>query len=239
VFHLYPVALRVMLFAVPLLFILAAAGIESLARRLELPLRGSGWLVAGIVMLSVPVLRDLSAATHLRRWMNHEEAFREFEEASTAAEPVYISAGTLPAWIFCTTDWSDPDRVVLDQVARLASAPGPAFENGYPRDTVLSADDARLVYKLHERTVLLGLHTGQQVLAGRGLSARPPDAGWAHTEAARIRAAASPTVWVILMHTRGAEAPLFQELIRLGGRIRHHTSVYDVIVAQYVFDGST
>jgi dolichyl-phosphate-mannose-protein mannosyltransferase len=239
VLHLYPVALRVMLFTVPLLIILAAAGLEHIIGRIRQPLRARAWLVSTMVILVVPGLRDMGAAAELMRWIGHREAFREFVESATEAEPVYVGAGSVPSWLFKTTDWSRPDTVVLRRLADLAGSSGPAFENGAPRDTVILADDSRLAYRLGKRTVLVGLHTGQQVLAGRGLPGRPPDPGWAEAEAARIRASASPTVWLILMHTRGAETTLFRELNRLGGRVRQRTSVFDIIVAQYVFDRST
>jgi len=235
VFRHYPIGMRVMMFAAPLILILVAAGFEQVFVTAGPRRRGVLWSGVAALIFAIPLGRDLASAAFPLRWGNHRKAIREFEREAADGEPVYVSAGSLPAWIFYTTDWRDPDTLLLRHLARLASHPGPAFENGPSRDTVTAAEAEGLTYESNGRTVVLGLYTGMQVRAARELAQRRPDPGWGEVEVARVRDHASPHIWLILSHLYGVQIGLYRRLYLGGGRLRHRSTDTEALVAKYWF----
>lgn len=234
VFRFYPIGLRLMLFAAPLVLILVAAGLEQVFDRWDSRRRAILWCAVPTLLFAIPLMRDLALASRPRRWSDHRTAILEFEQRAREGESVYVSAGSLPAWIFYTMDWGDPDRALLRRLADLGSHPGPAFENGPPRDTVTIADGKGLEYEWQGRTVVVGLYTGMQVLAGRELS-RGPDPGWGEVEVARMRDRASPQIWLILSHLYGVDAGLYRRMYIGGGRLQYRSLDAEAKVAKYLF----
>ena len=71
-------------------------------------------------------------------------------------EPVYIFARAIPAWVFHTTNWADPDTARLAWVARNGGPDGGAFVNGPSRGTRPRGEGRGLVYLRGGRTELFG-----------------------------------------------------------------------------------
>ncbi len=215
-FGIYPFAIRLVLFAVPLLAVLAGAGItEALAGR-----RRARWALVSLLgaVMAVGVLRDLARASvpvgdeHLRPLLER------LARAIRPGEPVYVIAGALPAWTFYTTDWARPDRVRLARMAKEASYGGRAFENAPPRGHPVNGEGADLVFPYARGVELLGVPSGVHWRSpGAGSrSQSATDAGWAESEASRIRAAAHPSAWVIIAHAFDQGDQLTQALEATG-----------------------
>jgi len=146
-----------------------------------------------------------------------------------------VGAATLPAWTFYTTNWATPDTGRLVRTARLASAGGPAFENAPPRGRPAVAATDGMVFPVGAGFEILGTPNGAQWRSATGLVQYEPDVGWASTEAARIRAAAHPTVWLLISHSYGLERRLYPELARLGGQLEYAYGQDGVVLRRYRF----
>jgi hypothetical protein len=211
----YPIAARVMLFALPGLVLATAAGVlatvERLPRRLQPP--GTLVLCGALLALSLPVGVRLMA--HPRSFEDVRSATVEYERRARFTGAIYVFASALPAWTFYTTNWNSPDYARLRRMARLASSGGPAFENAPPREHPIKAEESdSLRYPIGSATEILGRFSGAQWRSGVGHVQRHPDPSWTDEEARRIAAAAAEfgSVWMLASHTYGFERDLFHTL---------------------------
>jgi hypothetical protein len=200
----YPVAGRVMAFAAPLLLLCVAAGASRLVDSFK-GARAVSVLVYGcLLVLAIPL--GVANVLDPQSFGAMRVATREYERRSNSREPVYVFSASLPSWTFYTTDWKAPDTVRLARMAALGRSDGAAFENARPRKGALRPGDSDdLVFPFRDTRELAGLPFGAPWRSGSGLSARIPDTNWTAVEAARVRAAANPAVWVIGLQTRGME----------------------------------
>ena len=228
-------ALRVMLFAAPLLHILVSAGACRLLTAAPSILRWPIAVVVGLPLLVWPLALDVAyAAFPGRLTATHRESIDLLRRRASADEPIYLSAGSIPAWLYYTIDWRRPDTVMLDRVAKQASYPGPAFENGVAGERDGCGD--ALVLRESGRTLLLGRATGMEFRSGTGIFPPDPTTGWLQDESARLRAVAGRRVWVLMGHFYGREK-LFEQSIRAqGGKLRYASSGVGTAVAAYRFD---
>jgi len=232
---LYPIAARIMVFAAPCLIIPVAAAAAALALRPRLlRIRGAA-AFAGVVLVVPPLKRDLQLAAHPTTFEHVRPAVAELRKRALPTEPIYVFASSLPAWTFYTTDWSAPDRERLARVARLGGSGGPAFENAPPRDRRVGTENDSLVFALDGTWEIIGAAHGAQWRSGTGLVQYHPDPGWAAAEARRIRAAASPGVWLLVSHSYRLELFLYPELERLGGRLEYAYGKDGVVLRRYRF----
>jgi hypothetical protein len=206
----YPLAGRVMLFAVPWLVISVAAGVVALIDAVPVRWKRPVGVTACAWLFAASLPPDLALEVPPRALENVRWAAREYESRRQPSEPIYVFAASLPAWTFYTTDWAMPDTVRLGRLARLASSGGPAFENAPPRDRPLRPGDGdSLVYEFSEGREVIGLYTGAQWRSGTGRAQYAPDTNWTSNEARRIREAASPGIWVLMSRSLGLERYLF------------------------------
>jgi hypothetical protein len=232
---LYPIAGRLMLFAAPSLFILAAA--SSMSPAPQSSPKSLPWVAsfALLVLLLPPLKRDFLLATHPTAFEHVRPAVSEFHSLAMPGEPIYVFTGSLPAWTFYTTDWANPDLERLRRAALLGSAGGPAFENAPPRGRRVGGENDSLIFAVGGTREILGAATGAQRLLRIGPVQFEPDAGWAAAEAHRMRAAANRGVWLLASHTFGLEQFLYPEIERMGGRLEHAYERDDVILRRYQF----
>jgi 4-amino-4-deoxy-L-arabinose transferase-like glycosyltransferase len=197
--HRYPLGVpRMMVFASPLLILMAAAAVAALADRALRRVRAPFLVAAGVLCL-VPSLR--ARVGEAREPWPGEDArslVAAFRERPAAGEPVYVAARGLPSWLFYTTNWSRPDRDRLAFYARAASS-GPSFENARSRAYPVTDEGTSLVYEIRGRKELLGLSSGRQ-WRWPTYVAKDVDEGWAANEARRIAQAADPCAWMYFTH---------------------------------------
>lgn len=149
-------------------------------------------------------------------------------------EPIYVSSGIIPEWIYYTTDWSAPHRERLAMLNRVAGPGGPSFENAPSRRSVPAGTGSDLVWPPSGGNKLLGLAAGIEFRAGQDYPATPLDEGWLANESARIQAAA-PGVWVLLRMPHGPEAEPLDAVYRLGARRSLEFSAGGVTLARVEF----
>jgi Dolichyl-phosphate-mannose-protein mannosyltransferase len=233
---LYPIAARLMLFAAPCLIIPVAAAASAAASRpaASLAFRAAASF-AGLVLLLPPLQRDVLLAIHPTTFEHVRPAVTVFRRRSLPGEPIYVFTNSLPAWIFYTTDWSAPDLERLRRMAHLGSSGGPAFENAPPRGRSVGTENDSLVFTSGGIREILGAAHGAQWRSGIGLVQDHPDPGWAAAEARRIRAAANPTVWMLVSHSYRLELLIYPELDRLGGRLEYAYGEDGVVLRRYRF----
>jgi Dolichyl-phosphate-mannose-protein mannosyltransferase len=232
---LYPIAARLMVFAAPAIVIPVAAGAAFPALASRASRTGAYVKLLGLFLLVPSLHRDIVLALHPTMFEHVRPAVAELERRGQPGEPVYVGAATLPAWTFYTTNWATPDTERLARTARLASSGGPAFENAPPRGRPVVAATDSLVFPIGPRFEVLGRPNGAQWRSATGLVQYEPDVGWASAEAARIRAAARPTVWLLISHSYGLERRLYPELDRLGGQLEFAYGKDGVVLRRYRF----
>jgi hypothetical protein len=196
---LYPVALRLMLFASPMLACLLAAGVVRAAdwghERLPTIRRG---VIAVAMLIPSTEIAVRTMLTHPR-----DEEMRPLVAALDqrgGREPVYVFHRCIPAWSFYTTDWARPDSARTRWMAAEAGPGGPAHENGETRGARPRGEGVDLQRSHAGRLELLGVASGSRGRQWLGYEPRVPDPGWSANEAARIRAAAAPGIWLVLIN---------------------------------------
>jgi hypothetical protein len=118
----YPLAARVLIFAVPT-FIISLAAVSTHRSRI-------GWMLGGLAVLGLVGVN----LTHPYRPAATRQAVDSIVNLAAPGEAIYIASGGIPAWAFYTTDWSAPDTGYLGWVGRWAGRPGAAaFHNTAPR----------------------------------------------------------------------------------------------------------
>lgn len=214
----YPFASRTMLFAAPLLLIGAAAGVQELWRQSGAFTRGLLAMAVLSALVVLPLLWSSGLVIHRDGLEHLRPLVSRFQRIARPGEPVYVFAGSIPAWTFYTTDWERPDTARLAVMARSGSWGGEGFENAAPRAAPIEklGPPPETLHLGHPE--ILGLYSGMQWRTGlRG--ARPrPDVGWLRAETERVRLYARPDVWLVFSHAYGPELFLARGLGRLGGK---------------------
>jgi hypothetical protein len=236
----YPVATRLLLFAAPCWVMLmgvgtigAASAVHSLVPRV--PAR---WAAA---LLLLPAVTTGFASVLYERDQQMRPLVQELSSRWRAGEPVYVFHRVVPAWLFYSTDWADPNLDPLAWAMRVSGRGGLGDENGPTRGSRPPGEGGDLVYELNGHPVLLGVSSGVQ---GRPMSGYvlQPDSGWARNEGRRIRKAASPGIWMIQGNASrdGLDlgAVLLQAVRHNGGRLTFEESLQDGKLYRVEFDSS-
>lgn len=215
--RLYPVAPRLLLFSAPGLALCLAEGAGVIAgwcrKRVNLP-----WLAAAAAALAL--LPGVDALRQLREPYQREALrplLQELDSVHASGAAVYVYGRSIPAWVFYTTDWQQPDRERVEHRLRLVSSTGPAFRHAGTRGTAVQAEGDSLHYPYRDWHELVGVPTGTGP-NDLGINTSTPDAGWGTNEARRIRAAGGPEGWVVMSsYLAVAAAELDSALVAAGG----------------------
>jgi hypothetical protein len=210
----FPIAPRLTLFLLPALILLLVAGLSEAVDRLPLAARRPGLAVAAVVILLPLEFQAVVRTFAVEPSARFQDLVHELRSRRGPDEPVYIFARSLPAWIYYSTDWSRPDSLRLEFLARAASAGGAAFENLPSRDRVSEPDPRTVVYGPAASAELLGLPSGMEWREVQEHVALRPDSGWVSVESRRIERAAHPAVWVLASGYYAPESELFTTLDR-------------------------
>jgi uncharacterized membrane protein len=208
--QLYPLSVRLMLFAAPAFLVFTAAGV-ALVLKTE-PLVRSRILCTALVMfLLLPSVAH--AAIELRHSDRRELArtvIARLQSTASDSSPAYILSSGLAAWLLYTTDWGAPDTARLAWLTHMARQPGGPISYNAPsrlRPVHNEGDDYQRWY--NRRREIYGMPSGMEETSTRFPVA--PDPGWAENEARRIVAAARPCVWLVAVHYHQRE---LDELVR-------------------------
>ena len=207
----YPISLRLVLYLVPTVLVLVVGGVLFALDRVPEARRMRVLLLVGLALMLRPAMRSVLP----RFWPYHPQELRplvSWVNERGPTEPVYVFANAVPAWLFYTTDWAQPDTARLNWYERVASAGGPAFENAAPRNRPVVDEGSDLIYEYRGRRELLGVSTGEQWRVVVGSVHGRPDRGWEANEARRIIDMAQPGIWLVFSHFRGSENGLLEQL---------------------------
>jgi hypothetical protein len=212
VVRMYPVTARLMAYAVPLLAILAAAGMAACAERLAARWRRQGLAFAGaLFVLPAAYHAAQQARDPLADVQEHARpviaALAAEGRTGRSKEPVYVLAQGIPQWVFYSTDWSAPDTARLRFYATAGRSPdGPALQNAPSRGRAVSVGEGfALSYDNRGRLELPALYSGVEPRPGFKEFSRSPDPGWAENEAERIHRAAHPCARLLVIASVGGE----------------------------------
>jgi Dolichyl-phosphate-mannose-protein mannosyltransferase len=208
----YPVGVpRMMVFASPLLVLLAAAAAAQIAAWLEGRVR-RGFVVAASVLLAGPMaMSRLEDARLPYRGEDAAALVAAFRERPRLKEPIYVAARGIPSWVFYTTNWNEPNRERLAFYAGAAGS-GPCFENAPGRGRPVRDEGFDQVWDQRGRKEILGVATGRQWRWPSYMTAYP-DEGWAANEAERVAHEANPCVWLYFTRlSERAHKPVMWEL---------------------------
>jgi len=214
-----PITPRVMLFAAAPFLLAAGSGIAAIVQRTPAAARPA--VIAVVVAISFfrPAGLTLRWAAHPPKTENAPPLVAEIERNRRPDEPVYVGVRGAPSWLIYSTDWKAPDRGRLAWYLSRIGSSGPAFENAPSRGPRPAGEGNDLVYTAPGRGAeLLGTPNGRQSLSF-GFLRPTADPGWAENEAARIHAAANPTIWLFFSHVDRSQDELLAAVAREGGRV--------------------
>ena len=216
--HAYPLGVRVMVFAAPLLHVLLAGGVSAAASTLRAEqLQRIAWFAFGLLLLVYPFVGSLIRVARYSPGTEFSTLVAELGRQRQPGEALYVFAGSIPAWTFYSTDWSAPDRTRLARLNRLSRPGGPAFENAPSRGHEVRNVGDDLVSHEAAGPEILGLPSGMEFLAVLGITRDQPDPRWAANEAERITRVGSRGAWILMSEYYGPELHLFDQLEKLGG----------------------
>jgi hypothetical protein len=198
-----------MLYALPGFIVMFVAGLAEGWTR-----AGPAWRSAGIAAGTILLVLPLEFTAVVRTFALEPSGYfgtlvKDLQAHRTSREPVYVFARSLPAWIYYSTNWVDPDTLRLRYLTKMATSGGGGFENAPSRGRVREEESAGLTYRTGESVELLGLPSGMEWKAVVEHVRPHPDSGWAQIEAERIQRSASPGVWIIASSFYAPETELF------------------------------
>jgi dolichyl-phosphate-mannose-protein mannosyltransferase len=217
----FPIAPRMLIFAVPAMAVLLAAGLGGITQGVRRP-----WGVVMFVLVAIGWAIVPLEWTIRRPYRTDgvRQLAAEVERQGEPDVPIYLYSGVVPTWAFYTTDWSNPDTARLNFLARVGSPGGPGFHNARGRGQSVSGEGTDLTVRHRERLELVGTPPGTQFRELTRWSQKWPDPGWAENEVARVRAIGAPEFWVVSANS-GLEQPmvLHRAFLTAGARrVFHH-----------------
>jgi hypothetical protein len=215
----YPFAVRLWVWSLPSLTLLAVAGGYRLVGRRSALAAGLALLFSAAVVgthgrLAVYFARHPDLAEHSR------PVVTEILDRTVAGDVIYVFARATPAWLYYSTDWDAPPD--LRPLFRLARPGGPLYPNA-ARTTPLSAAERERIEATDSegRTILHGRSTGHRLRhtspPGRD---GPLDPSWAATEVDRVRAnAPDGCAWTFEAHVFEPELDAFDREVAANGGV--------------------
>lgn len=205
----YPMADRLLLFLAPGSLVAVSVLIWRLLR-----LSGMGEEAAGIAgLLLVLGWSAPSIIANGRAPIVKSEAreIAEFVAHSSRSEPVYVTAGGIPTWMYYSIDWRSPDTTRLDRIARLAAASAPSTFNSLVPSLIDQSTSPGPMSWGRDGVELIGRRSGLAIRKSLGMVRWTPDSGWARREVDRIVAVATPYAWVYAATWPEMELPAFYD----------------------------
>ena len=235
--RIYPLSERTLVFVAPTILIAMAGGLEAVAgvaARRSLDIGGLIFAVLATLLLTpatvdgVLRLQDAMQPDQLRA------AVADFDRHARPNEHFYIFSRDVPILIFYTTDWSSPDTLRIRLLSDVAASTGPNSGNMPSRGHPVENEGEDYIVHAGARVELIGVPTGMEARFA-DVSQQTPDPGWAANEAKRIRAAASPEIWLFFTHCHNScDSTLADTLTAAGGRIAYHRGERGAEIYEYL-----
>jgi len=228
----YPLGLRLTLFAMPLVQLLLFAGLDFTLTKLSSTAVSWAWVGGGsalalpLAAVTLLLVGRPDAAEDVRTLVRDLSVRRH-------GERVYVFARSIPPWAFYTTDWGNPDRRRLAFLSRVASSEGPAFENAPSGAAAEDEAHGGLEYSTAAGVEMYGRPTGVEWTPNLGPLTLVPDPGWAEREADRIWSASGP-VWVLMSRTLDGERRLVSTVERRGACATYVRELDNAALIRYV-----
>lgn len=232
-FRLYPLGDRLLLFTLPLLFCVYAAGITGLANFAPANLR---IVITGCMFFAMITPLLYRAPQHVKQGFNVKEPVQQVIDSMNSIDshsPVYTMGGEVTPWLYYAGDWTQPQLLKQHIDAAYRRRIYEAFHlSVYAGDPGLRQDHASRGGRLE----ISGEIPAERTSAG--------DAQWAR-DGARSVAQAGKSVWIfvpeyyIKWEQRHLLGLLNTELGLRGGRCVTDQSHGRTIARLYVFDGES
>jgi hypothetical protein len=229
----YPVGLRLTLFAISLVQLLLLSGLERMMAGLPEVRARRAWLVVGSALV-VPLAAISLLLVQRAGQSENVRALVEDLSRRRRHEPLYVFAGSIPPWVYYSTDWTSPDRRRLEFASRAATSGGAAFENAPSRARVEPKEGDGLEYRAATGLELYGLATGIEWTPNLGPRKYAPDDGWSETEALRLMSLDAVAAWVLMSHMTGSEVELSRELERRGMCATYVRELDNAVLIRYL-----
>jgi hypothetical protein len=215
--QVYPLADRTLLFTAPLIIIAVVAGVDAIGGLVPAAQRAVVVVAAAAIVVAPDAIEPLAHGFPRSAGSIQADLAMVWRRVH-AGEPAYVFALDVPRWAFYTTDWAHPDTDRVNRLVAMTTRLGPNSGNRPPRDQPVDHEGWDLVLQTDGRTELIGVGTGSEILSD-GVAHGRPDPGWATNEANRVRAAATPSAWLVFLHGRFLAPALIDTLVAGGGRL--------------------
>ncbi len=232
---LYPIAFRTIIFILPLMILVCAAGFDFLTSSSLVP-RMLRWSVGCLLLawpLTVSAIRGASADLP----ENLRPLIKDWNSRRNETDVTYVLAGAIPAWTFYTINWSSPDLDRLAFLNMISKPGGPAFNNAPFSRSRFWLDDGELTQTGAYGLELFGVSTGLEMSilgpTSRRYEAGWQDSTWAAHEASRIFYSGRQGAWIVLSHYYGPEMILLHTLESLGARRTYFNWKVGCMVVHY------
>jgi hypothetical protein len=232
----YPLAPRLMLFALPSMALLLASGVWSVCDWLRPRWRLPWFAVASACLVLLP---GLDAA---RQWitpLDHESLRPLIADIVADHQPnaaVYVYGRAMPAWLFYTTDWSRPDLSRVHERSRLIASTGGAFYNAASRGHEVGREGDSLLFPYRDWRELVAVPSGLGP-DSLGIRRGAPDPGWGANEARRIREAGGDETWLVLYSFAPGVRDSLEAAMRAAGATRTLSKEREgAVIERYVFE---
>ncbi len=200
--RLYPLSERTLLFMAPFVIVATVAGVDTIASvavARSPRVRPIAFATLAVLLLIPATIDSAIRLRGLRRPDSFHSDIADIVQQTSQGAPVYLFSRDVPIWTFYTTDWTHPDTTRVRLLSDAAASVGPNSGNMPGRGHPVENEGQDLVVRSGPRIELIGIPTGMQARFA-DVSQQAPDPGWATNEADRIRAAATPGIWVFFTY---------------------------------------
>jgi hypothetical protein len=215
--RLYPLSPRTLVFAVPILILLAVDGLWTVARRVPPAVVALG----AAALLVCPVSNAVSELRKLATPDSAAAGMATVRARAGAGDAIYIFGRDVASWTVATTnDWdSSSPRLAwyMHALTRLGPNPGNAPSR---HAAVPDSEGMNLVWRGTGAAEVVGVPTGMEQIFGRFVT-HESDTGWVSHESRRILALHPVTAWLFFTtcDLRPCDQQLADTLVSHGGQL--------------------
>jgi hypothetical protein len=207
---------RLMMFAVPVMAMVAGVGAFTIASLIPIPrLRQTAFALTTVLILLYPAKAGLYIVRH-PEYHSPREGVRFVLQQFREGDVLYLYSRAVPAWIFYSSDWKSHERERRQWLQQASAATGPNAGNIPSRRTAVVNEGAKLKRPYRGGWEVVGV--GEGIFRSiRGPAAGGPDPGWEENEFRRVAALAPRRVIVVGLSAGARGVPDLLEYFRSAG----------------------